>query len=447
MGASFTTSNLGVWALASGVITSALHDYPNARVYFLDYNSQPAIYKVRHPQGTSLAELVNIRFSKKLWLPNHIARLLLTALLIKMIPFRSIRDRIVSRNFWLRHVQTADIVVSIAGGDSFSDIYGIGRLIYVTLPLILVLLLGKSLVLLPQTVGPFKSLFSKYIATCILKHSSIVYSRDHESLETARGILGEDCAKLNFCFDMGFVLEPHIEKERIPRFLISRERNAPFVGLNVSGLLYMGGYTRSNMFGLKADYRMLIRKLLEYFIERHNAHVLLVPHVFGKGSETESDLAACRKIYDDADDKSSKNIHIVEEEYDQHEIKAIIGRCDFFLGSRMHACIAALSQCVPAVGLAYSRKFHGVFRTVGAEDLVIDLRENDVDSVIAAVDRAYQRRDDLRGQLETSMPAVRSSVLGLFSRISLELGQEGEGDVIRVNVDRQTEGRVSRTGR
>ena len=47
--------------------------------------------------------------------------------------------------------------------------------------------------------------------------------------------------------------------------------------------------------------------------------------------------------------------------------KAVIGQCDFFIGSRMHACIAALSQGVPCVGVAYSMKFAGVFDTVGME--------------------------------------------------------------------------------
>ena len=38
----------------------------------------------------------------------------------------------------------------------------------------------------------------------------------------------------------------------------------------------------------------------------------------------------------------------------------------------MHACIAALSQTVPAVAIAYSRKFLGVMETIGVEDIVVD---------------------------------------------------------------------------
>ena len=66
---------------------------------------------------------------------------------------------------------------------------------------------------------------------------------------------------------------------------------------------------------------------------------------------------------------------IVDREYDQHEIKGVIGMCDFFVGSRMHACIGALSQGIPCVGVAYSMKFRGVFESVGVADWVVDSRQ------------------------------------------------------------------------
>jgi polysaccharide pyruvyl transferase WcaK-like protein len=58
----------------------------------------------------------------------------------------------------------------------------------------------------------------------------------------------------------------------------------------------------------------------------------------------------------------------------------------------MHACIAALSQCVPALGLAYSNKFSGVFETIGVGSLVIDLRAHPSGSIIETVARVFDRR-------------------------------------------------------
>jgi colanic acid/amylovoran biosynthesis protein len=415
---------MGVWALASGAVTSIWHAQANARIDLLDYNASPENYNVKHRGGTVDVQLLNLRFSKKFWLPNNIARLLLTAMLIRCIPSRALQEKLFARNYIFGQIQNSDIVGSIAGGDSFSDNYGLGRLIYVALPQVLALLLRNPLILLPQTIGPFNGLAGKMIARFILSRAEKVYSRDRESLTVARQLVGGDNGKTAFCYDMGFVLEPRIEERRIPAWFAGNDLAISRVGINVSGLLYMGGYTRDNMFGLKGDYPTVVQGLIRHLVIQRKAEVVLFPHVFGEGENSENDLTACREVFQEAEDKVKEKLHVIEDGYDHHEIKALIGRCDFFLGSRMHACIGALSQCIPAVGLAYSRKFRGVYETVGMEELVIDLREHDEAAVIGLVDRAYERREEFRKKLEAVMPEVREAALSLFADERLSESKE-----------------------
>lgn len=444
LGASFGTKNLGVAALTCGIVASVFNSYPNARLFLLDYALEPTTYEVKHPGGVAKVELVNIRFSKRFFLRNNIAYLLLLAICLRLLPSGKWRTRLQRKNHVLKAIQEADIIGSIAGGDSFSDIYGFGRLIYVTLPQFLVQLLGKPLVLLPQTLGPFKSVLAKSVARSIVKRSRMVYTRDPGGLEAVRRLAGRNHGRLAFSYDMGFGLEPHIRTERIPHWMAEYDKDIPLVGLNVSGLLYIGGYSRNNMFGIKTDYRRLIHNLIERLVRMHSVRVMLVPHVLGTGEGSESDMIACRKIYDDTKDSLRASLILLKEEYDQHEIKVLIGRCDFFIGSRMHACIAAMSQCVPTVGLAYSRKFHGVFKSVGMEELVIDIRERDGNDVNDAVDLAYQRRAELRAKLEANIPAVLASVLGLFARLSLgPEKRDSQGQIIWKVIP---EGRVDKAG-
>lgn len=416
LGAGFTTQNMGVWALASGAISSVLHTHPNAKIYVLDYNEESSIYKIQHAGGVALVKLINIRFSKKFWRENNIVRLLTTALLIKLFPVKTIKNWIIARDPCLQAIESSAITGSIAGGDSFSDIYGIERLIYVTLPQLLVILMDRPLVLLPQTLGPFKSAVAKVIARYILKHSRKIYSRDMEGLSLTRKLIRQGEKKVTFCYDMGFALEPRIKKKRMPKWLAEHNRSRTLIGLNVSGLLYIGGYRQNNMFGLKLDYQKLILDLIDYFIRKNDTDIMLVPHVFGSGENSESDVLACRKVHHKFDESLRHHVHLVGGGYDHHEIKAVIGQCDFFLGSRMHACIAALSQCIPAVGLAYSRKFRGVFSSIGVQGLVADLREYDRESITMLVDQIYQQRLELRAKLEAKIPAVKSSVLSLFKQ-------------------------------
>jgi len=93
--------------------------------------------------------------------------------------------------------------------------------------------------------------------------------------------------------------------------------------------------------------------------------------------------------------------------------------CDFFIGSRMHACIAALSQGIPAVGVAYSGKFNGVFESVGVEDCVADARRCTKDEILEKISSAYQKRNHIRENLKHAVSCVQSEVLGMFKTLEL----------------------------
>lgn len=415
LGASFGTGNLGVAALASGTIAAVIQSRPGARIVLFDYGREPATYQVKCPKGSASVPLINIRFSKKPWHPNHIARLLLTACFLKLIPSRRFRERVVLRNPYLKPLWEADMIGAISGGDSFGDIYGLGRLVYVSLPQFLVLLLGKPLVLLPQTIGPFKGLPAKAIARYLVRRAEVVYSRDRTSFEAIKPLLGSRQSRLKFSYDLGFALEPAAPSALPTGWpdLVNPKR--PCVGLNVSGLLFMGGYTKKNMFGLQLDYPALVRRIIDYFIREAAADLVLIPHVFGDSME--SDAAICAKLYDELSYSFPDRLHALRGMLDQHQIKHLIGRCDFFVGSRMHACIAALSQGVPTVSLAYSNKFIGVMEPIGAAAIVADLRQQSQEEVMKVLAEAFGRRTDLRAALQQQMKVIKKTILALFSTV------------------------------
>ncbi len=398
LGAGYETGNAGVAALASGTINAVRHQFPTAKIFLVDYGYEPKQYAVHCADGMATAHLVNLRYSWRIWLPNNIARLLVVALLMRVFS----RNRLLRRHPWLQPICDADLVGSLAGGDSFSDMYGLARLLYVTLPQLLVLWLGKPLVILPQTIGPFESGIGRAIARFILRRADRVYARDAESArlwEAART-----------SYDMAFVLEPVRPSScALPPCAAGQS----LVGVNVSGLLWRGGYTGANMFGLKADYRATIRAIVEQLI-RQGAQVLLVPHVVGDDADGEDDLSAAIALRSACGAISADRLHVLEGQHTHQELKHIIGQCDFFAGSRMHACIAALSQCVPAVGLAYSRKFRGVFATVGVDDLVIDLREEETGAVARLVAQRFGQRGELRARLAQAIPQAQQAVRDLI---------------------------------
>lgn len=416
LGASFDTANLGVSSLAESTIKCILSKWPDAEVTLLGGRKESE-HKLELFEKEVIVNIAPMRFCANIFLSNHFCRIFLYALLFKILKGKQLQKRLAGGNPSLSALFEADMVADIAGGDSFSDIYGLWRFLHSFMTRWLVVMFDKKLIMLPQTYGPFKHSVSMVLAKYILRYASVVYARDRSGLEYVKSLLNHrhTTKTIEFCPDVGFVLDAR----RPPNMDIGslsdvRTDKSVVVGLNVSGLLYCGGYTENNMFGLKEDYGNIIRGIIEFFLAKDNVFVLLVPHVFPPAGVIENDVSACREIYTEFSKKYPKRIFMAQGSYDQSQIKYIIGLCDFFLGSRMHSCISALSQFIPAVGIAYSKKFHGVFESIGLQQYVADARSLDKDGVLQTVSAAFENKDQIREHLRNVIPELTADILNLF---------------------------------
>jgi polysaccharide pyruvyl transferase WcaK-like protein len=167
------------------------------------------------------------------------------------------------------------------------------------------------------------------------------------------------------------------------------------------------------MFGLREDYTRLVTAVAERLLETHGATILLVPHTFGS-SDSEADAPACRRLYERLRTRYPGRVGCLEGEHAHNELRHIIGRCDFFIGSRMHACIAAVCQGVPVAAIAYSDKFRQTLAPISGGVAVLDARTLRTEEVLERVTAALAASQQAREVLERCLPAVRRQVLGLF---------------------------------
>jgi polysaccharide pyruvyl transferase WcaK-like protein len=301
---------------------------------------------------------------------------------------------------FFRVVRANDMVVDIGGGDSFADIYGGARFAKMMLMKYLVHLAGRPLVLAPQTIGPFKSRIRQFIAAQTIRLSAIVATRDAMSTKAARA--------------MG-IKQPIIEASdvalRLPYTVPESRSSGPVrVGINISGLLMSGGYTRNNMFGLQMDYRQLVRDIITRF-QAHpdGCEIHLVPHViaYARGSEmgaVEDDYQASVDIA-----KEFPGVIVAPVFATPPEAKSYIAGLDFFMGARMHACIGAFSSGVPVVPMAYSRKFAGLFGTLGY-DHTVDCTTQSAEVILEQVFAAYADRAVLAAEARVALARGREKL-------------------------------------
>ncbi|SHL66058.1 Polysaccharide pyruvyl transferase family protein WcaK [Roseovarius marisflavi] len=291
---------------------------------------------------------------------------------------------------FFKAIRECDMVIDIGGGDSFADIYGPRRLTQMFLMKYLTHLARKPLVLAPQTFGPFRHRLSTFLARQTIRLSAITTTRDNLSTACLReiGLKGDIIEASDVALRLPYDLPP------------KRVESGPVrIGINVSGLLMDGGYTRDNMFGLTMDYPQLMRDILQRFADHpDNCEIHLVPHVISwKRGALEDDYAASVKL-----SEKFPSVTVAPAFTSPSEAKSYIAGMDFFMGARMHACIAAFSSGVPVVPMAYSRKFAGLFGSLGYDETV-DCTTQSAEDILTRIFDAYDRRDALAQTQKTAL--------------------------------------------
>jgi polysaccharide pyruvyl transferase WcaK-like protein len=290
-----------------------------------------------------------------------------------------------------------DLVCDIGGGDSFADLYGVRRFLFQSTEKVLALIARRPLILSPQTVGPFRRWWTRRLAAAVLSRCRAVVTRDGTSLTFVRELAPKSRAVE--ATDVAFCL-PYQPARRSPDGRIR-------VGVNISGLLYNGGYTRDNMFGLKADYPELAKTLLRRLAEIDAVEVHLISHVISDTFAVEDDHRVSEILA-----AQFPGAIVAPRFAGPCEAKSYISGMDFFCGARMHACIAAFSSGVPTVPIAYSRKFTGLFQSLGYP-FVADCREETTAGVADKVLAGFQERERLR-DLVAAGNAVAREKLGAY---------------------------------
>jgi polysaccharide pyruvyl transferase WcaK-like protein len=288
---------------------------------------------------------------------------------------------------YYRALRRLDAVIDISGGDSFTDIYGPRRISQILLMKYLAIAAGRPLVMAPQTLGPFRNKVLLVLAKGATRLSRLVFARDVTSMDYARTVLSKkDC-----CLSSDVAM-------RLPFDHVEKRGEKVKVGINISGLLMNGGYTKNNMFQLAIDYPNVMRELIkEFSYSKEHCEVHLIAHVVPEErGGPEDDYQACLDLAEDF-----KNLIVAPPFNNPSNAKSYISGMDMFIGARMHACIAAFSTGVPVLPFAYSRKFAGLFGSLGY-DWTVDGQTQTEEEMIQRARDLYRSRENVKKEMSAS---------------------------------------------
>lgn len=282
--------------------------------------------------------------------------------------------------FFNYQIKKLDFVIDFTGGDSFTDIYGLNRFYERTRFKDCIMKHGVPLILGSQTIGPFENPEARAYAVEVIRKVRQAFARDELSFQYMKEISGREPVLVT---DVAFAL-PYTRVE-FPQSQRIR------VGFNPSGLLWNGGYSADNQFGLAVEYKEYCYKVMDYLTQDPRFEVHLILHSFEDNDTNiaDNDLIPARIL------QSKYPSTIMSPLFNSCiDAKSYIAGMDILIGARMHATIAGFSSCVPVIPFAYSRKFQGLFNSLDYE-YVIDARKMTTNEALSKTIKWINQRDVL----------------------------------------------------
>ena len=153
-GALLDVGNLGCRALTMSLISLVVKYLPNAKIYLLYKTRYSGIKNFKFKGRIVKVRIVNCRLSPRARLNEHLFWILFMAFLYRLLPYKFIRSCICKYTPWIKIVKEADFVGDIRAGDSFSDIYGLQRILIGSIPSLIAILMKKKTYYVTSNLWP-----------------------------------------------------------------------------------------------------------------------------------------------------------------------------------------------------------------------------------------------------------------------------------------------------
>lgn len=419
MGVALDSGDLGVVALSVATIALVRECCPDARIRLLIEHPSAESQIARVGDEDVSVDVVNARLNFRKPLRENLLLIPLIALCRRLCGKMNRESEKPSRSRWIEELRQATWVGELQGGNGFTDEGGFWNFFAGCLPTLSAIAAGRPPYMLPQSYAPSQRAPGRALARFVASRTRGILARDLPSVQVAIAMAGRFPAPpVEFCPDVTFALPTGTVPSDALDSALSGKNGGPLIGLNVNGGLYNDGFAKKPLFQGSLDYTGFVLEAARALLEGDpTARLLLIPHTAVPAGHIENDFEACEHLIAALPEALRKRAHTLRGVTDPCQIKSAIGRCDFFIASRLHAAIAALSQGVPCVGIADTWQFEGIFTTVEMRECLIDARYDEGASALRLILQKLRERNALREKLRPLAEETQKRVRGTFAAL------------------------------
>jgi polysaccharide pyruvyl transferase WcaK-like protein len=295
-----------------------------------------------------------------------------------------------------QRIAKTDVIIEIAG-ISFSENFGVSSAWSRFIRMLLSKVMEKKYFCLPQSYGPSNNIFINIFAKLGLNCTTYIMPRGKKSLEYLDKL---HLRKKNITFvpDLAFSYNDPIK--------IENERIYARLGINASQR-YVGIMTNSNLYRWDETRMMeIFPRVIDHLVGNLNYTVILIPHEVND-IDIVDDQFVNNLIYKNSDHK--RNILNIADDLRANEVKSLIKLCDLTVCSRFHGVISSLKMEIPPVVVGWADKYYELMELLGLEDLVMDYRIADNQSIISRIDYVLANRTAIIEKINKNLHNFRNS--------------------------------------
>ncbi len=255
---------------------------------------------------------------------------------------------------------------------------------------------SKDIIILGQSIGPVYGRLSRRLLNFVLSRCKHIVLREDDCL-SSYPYLSLPTGKTTTINDIAFFLD----SSKCSHLSIPSQEGRLQIGVTMKYVDHT----------LNEDYIRMMKAATEYCISKHNATIHVFPHV-----TFEDDIGNAFNVIKAIDDEYKQHIRLYSGDYAPRELKKLYSEMDFFIGTRLHSTIFAMSELVPSICIAYhGTKSLGIFSNFGLKEYVI----TDYSSVglFEMIDSLVINRTEISTKIQHRLDIDREAYLTFFSKL------------------------------
>lgn len=307
-------------------------------------------------------------------------------------------NRVTNNDETLKALKDSDIIIVCGGGflggkkfDSLEHLYQI----YINTQF------NKPVYLMGTSIEPIKNNIIKYFTEKVLKKLDYIFARETITEEYLSKFMPKE--RYILIPDMAFMLESaNIEFSFINEL---KKNNGILIGITVRNWNFPNVADKNKA---RENYIEQVKSFMEYYIRNRKATFIFVPQVIVSYA---SDTDIANEIIEKMSDDCKENFVIRNDDWSPLEIKTLISKFDYFVGTRMHSNIFATSMYIPTLAIAYEKKTNGIMETVGQQEYVLEIDNLNSKKMIEKFELLIKNKEEIKKELVERRKEIKEDIL------------------------------------